>query len=102
MTQLQSLRDECLAALGNYASQAQKTCELLGEMEGRATSLDRLLAVVAQTQLEDEVQHLYLELRQRLFDFFYRTEFPGPEPVRALGKTMTKAHEPSEPVTRLV
>ena len=68
MTERQLLRDKCLNALSNYMLQAQKTCELLGDIEGNALSLDRLLAILEQTQVEDEVQQSYMALRERLFD----------------------------------
>ena len=68
MTERQLLRDECLNALSNYVGQARKTCELLGGIEGDTLSLDRLLAILAHTQAEEEVQKVYLILRQRLFD----------------------------------
>jgi hypothetical protein len=68
VTQIQVLREECLAALGHYAREAQKTCELLGEIEGAAPSLDQLLSVSAQSQCEDNALESYLLLRQRLFD----------------------------------
>jgi hypothetical protein len=71
MTQLQSLREECLTALEAYTRQAQKTCELLADVESPEPSLDRLFAVVAQTKTEDKQQHEYLMLRQRLFDMLY-------------------------------
>jgi hypothetical protein len=71
MTQLQSLREECLSALEAYARQAQKTCELLADSETPEPSVDRLFAVVAQTENEDKQQHTYLRLRQRLFDMLY-------------------------------
>jgi hypothetical protein len=68
MIQLQSLRDECLTALANYAREAQKTCELLGEIEGTTPSLDRLLSVSAQAQAEDNAMKSYFVLRERLFE----------------------------------
>ena len=68
MTERQLLRDECLKALSNYVSQAQKTCELLGDIETNSLSLERLLAILAHTQTEDETQKMYMVLRQRLFD----------------------------------
>ena len=68
---LQSLRDDCLVALENYARQAQKTCALLGDAEDPAPALDRLLALAAQTKAEDSEQQVYLNLRQRLFDMLY-------------------------------
>lgn len=71
MTQLKSLREECLTALEAYARQAQKTCELLAESETPEPSMDRLFAVVAQTENENRQQHEYLMLRQRLFDMLY-------------------------------
>lgn len=71
MTQLESLREECLTALETYARQAQKTCELLADTETPEPSVDRLFAVVAQTENEDKQQHEYLMLRQRLFDILY-------------------------------
>jgi hypothetical protein len=79
VTQRQLLRDECLNALRNYVCQAQRTCELLGDVEGNALSVDRLLAILAQTQAEDEVQQSYMVLRQRLFDVLHGTEFHDPE-----------------------
>jgi hypothetical protein len=71
MTPVQSLREERLVALENYTRQAQKTCELLGEVEEPAQALDRLLAIAAETQAEDSEQQVYLGLRQRLFDMLY-------------------------------
>jgi hypothetical protein len=68
VTQIQLLREECLAALSNYTREAQKTCELLGDVEGTAPSLDQLLSVSAQTHCEDSELESYLVLRQRLFD----------------------------------
>ena len=68
MIQLQSLREECLTALANYAREAQKTCELLGEIEDTTPSLDRLLSVSAQAQAEDNALKSYLVLRERLFE----------------------------------
>jgi DNA replicative helicase MCM subunit Mcm2 (Cdc46/Mcm family) len=68
VTERQLLRDECLHALSKYVRQARKTCELLGGIEGDTLSLDRLLAILAHTQAEEEVQKVYLALRQRLFD----------------------------------
>lgn len=75
MTNRQLLRDHCLNALGKYVRQAQKTCELLGDIDGNEPSVDRLLAILEQTQAEDEVQESYLLLRQRLFDQLNETEF---------------------------
>jgi hypothetical protein len=68
VTQIQVLREECLTALRHYAREAQRTCELLGEIEGAAPSLDQLLSVSAQSQCEDNALESYLLLRQRLFD----------------------------------
>jgi hypothetical protein len=73
VTERQLLRDKCLNALSNYMRQAQKTCELLGDIEGDALSLDRLLAILEQTQVEDKVQQSYMELRERLFDVLNET-----------------------------
>jgi hypothetical protein len=83
VTERQLLRDECLSALLNYVRQAKKTCELLGEIEGNSLSLERLLAILAQTQAEDEVQQSYMELRQRLFDMSIGTELRDSESARA-------------------
>ncbi|PYU36381.1 MAG: hypothetical protein DMG31_01205 [Acidobacteria bacterium] len=85
MTERQLLRDECLNALSNYVRQAQKTCELLGDIEGNSFSLDRLLAILAHTQAEQEVQKSYLALRQRLFDGLIRTELSDNETSGAGG-----------------
>jgi hypothetical protein len=68
MIQIQSLREECLTALANYAREAQKTCELLGEIEGTKPSLDQLLSVCAQAKAEDNALKSYLVLRHRFFD----------------------------------
>jgi hypothetical protein len=68
MPQLHSLRDKCLTAFGSYAQQAQRTCLLLGDLEGNSDPLDRLLAILAQTQAEDQAQAAYLLLRQQLFE----------------------------------
>jgi hypothetical protein len=91
VTQRQFLRDECLKALGNYVCQAQKTCELLGDVESNALSVDRLLAILAQTQAEDEVQQSYMVLRQRLFDVLQGAEFQDSESLRAPGNAITDA-----------
>jgi hypothetical protein len=75
VTERQLLRDECLSALLNYVRQAKKTCELLGEIEGNSLLLERLLAILAQTQAEDKVQQSYMALRQRLFDMSIGAEY---------------------------
>jgi hypothetical protein len=63
----QALREQCLHALSNYVRQAQKTCELLSNDEDQSLSLERLLAILAHTQAEDDIRNSYIELRQRLF-----------------------------------
>jgi hypothetical protein len=68
MSTLQCLRDQCLAAFGNYAQEVEKTCGLLGDLEDSSVpALDRLLAILAQTQSEDQAQEAYVLLRQELF-----------------------------------
>lgn len=68
MSTLQCLRDQCLTAFGNYAQEAQRTCTLLGDLEDSSLpALDRLLAILAQTEVEDQAQEAYLHLRQQLF-----------------------------------
>jgi hypothetical protein len=79
--QRQRLLDECLNVLSDYVSQAQRTCELLRNVEGDSLSLDRLLAIVASTQAEDELQSSYMLLRQRLFGLLISNR-REPEPVR--------------------
>jgi hypothetical protein len=74
LTERQLLRDECLKALSNYVRQAQKTCEFLGDLEGNSLSLGRLLSLLAHTQAEEEIQKVYMALRQRLFDGLIATE----------------------------
>jgi hypothetical protein len=83
VTQRQLLRDECLNALSNYVRQAQKTCALLGGMEEDSLSLDQLLAILAHTQAEDEIQKSYMVLRQRLFDLSIGAELHDPESQKA-------------------
>lgn len=68
MSQPYPLLDKCLIALANYAQEAQKTCGLLGDLEDSSDPLDRLLAILAQTQVEDQAQQAYLLSRQQLFD----------------------------------
>jgi hypothetical protein len=69
MSTLQCLRDQCITAFQNYAQEAQKTCGLLGDLENSSEpALDRLLAILAQTQVEDQAQETYVLLRQRLFE----------------------------------
>jgi hypothetical protein len=68
MPRIQSLHDMCVKALENYAQEAQKTCELLCDLEGNPDTLDRLLALMERTQIEDQAQRAYLLLRQQLFD----------------------------------
>ena len=63
-----SLCDNCLAAFGKYAQEAQKTCGLFGELENDAAPVERLLGILAQTQAEDQAHQAYLLLRQRLFE----------------------------------
>jgi len=67
MSQLYCLRDKCLQLL-DYTREVEKTCGLLGELEDGAASLDRLLAILEQTQIEDRAQEAYFLLRQRLFE----------------------------------
>ena len=68
MPQLQSLRDECLTAFGKYAQEVQKTCGLLSNLQAGPARLDRLLAILEQTRLEDQAQEAYVLLRQQLFN----------------------------------
>lgn len=68
MPELHCLRDKCLTAFGNYAHEAQKTCELLGDVEESSDPLGWLLAILAQTQAEEHAQAAYLLLRQELFE----------------------------------
>ena len=67
MSQHQVLRDECFNALSDYVRQAHKTCELLSNIEDQTLSFERLLAILAHAQAENDVHKSYLELRQRLF-----------------------------------
>jgi hypothetical protein len=84
VTARQLLRDECLNALSNYVRQAQKTCELLGDLEGNSLSLGQLLALLANTQAEDEIQKVYMTLRQRLFDGLIATELRQTDSSRGI------------------
>jgi hypothetical protein len=68
MPQLHCLLDKCLTAFGNYTQEAQKTCVLLGKLEDGPASLDQLLAILEQTQVEDHAQEAYCLLRQQLFE----------------------------------
>jgi hypothetical protein len=68
VSHLHCLRDQCLTAFGTYAQEAQKTCGLLGDLEASSLPLDRLLAILAQTQAEDQAQEAYMLLRKRLFE----------------------------------
>jgi hypothetical protein len=83
VTERQLLRDECLNALSNYVFQAQKTCELLGDIEGNSPSIDHLLAILAHTQMEDETQKIYMVLRHRLFDGLMGQPLQDSESFRA-------------------
>jgi hypothetical protein len=74
VTQRQVLCDECLYVLSNYVRQAQRTCELLGDLKGDALTLDQLLAILAQAQAEDEIQKSYMVLRQRLVGLLFGVE----------------------------
>ncbi|HZP33808.1 MAG TPA: hypothetical protein VFB23_10650 [Candidatus Acidoferrales bacterium] len=69
MPQPHILRDNCLAAFGKYAQEAQKTCGLLSELGKDPAPMERLLAILAQTQAEDQAHEAYLLLRRRLFEF---------------------------------
>jgi hypothetical protein len=71
---LHCLRDKCLTAFGSYTREALKTCALLGELEDGPASLDRLFAILEQTQLEDQAQEAYLLLRQELFELLGNSE----------------------------
>ena len=84
MTERQRLRDECLNALSNYVLQAQKTCELLGDIETNSLSLERLLAILAYTQSEEETQKIYMVLRHRLFDGLIGNALQDSESFRAI------------------
>jgi hypothetical protein len=74
MPQLHCLRDKCLTAFESYTLEAQKTCALLGELEDGPASLDRLFAILEQTQVEDQAQEAYLLLREQLFELLGNTE----------------------------
>jgi hypothetical protein len=84
VTERQRLRDECLNALSSYVLHAQKTCELLGDIETNSLSLERLLAILACTQTEDETQKMYMVLRQRLFDGLIGNALQDSESFRAI------------------
>jgi hypothetical protein len=66
VSQPQSLGEECIAAFENYAREARKTCQLLGEAELTAPSGNQLLAILSQAQIETDLRELYLSLRRRL------------------------------------
>jgi hypothetical protein len=68
MAHLHPLCDKCLSAFGNYAQEAQKTCGLLGELGDSSVTLEKLLAILAQTQVEDQAQEAYQLLRHQLFE----------------------------------
>lgn len=68
MPQLQYLLDKCLTAFGNYAREVRKTCGLLGDLEDDPASLEWLLAILEQAQVEDRALQAYLLLRQQLFE----------------------------------
>ena len=68
MPQLQCLLDKCLAAFGNYAREVRTTFGLLSDLENYPASLEWLLAIAEQTQVEDRAQQAYLLLRQQLFE----------------------------------
>jgi hypothetical protein len=72
MSQDQVLREACLNALSNYVRQAQRTCELLSNAQDQSLSLEQLLAILAHTQIENDIQKSYIELRQRLFHVLIR------------------------------
>lgn len=83
MSQDQVLRDQCLNAFSNYIRQAQKTCELLSNGKDQSLSLERLLAILAHTQAENDIRKSYIELRQRLFHTLIETAIT-PDPARAI------------------
>jgi hypothetical protein len=62
----QSLGEECLEAFENYAREARKTCQLLGEAELTAPSGEQLLAILSQAQIESDLRELYVSLRRSL------------------------------------
>lgn len=68
MSEIQILRQECLAALASYTREAEKTFELFGDMNDGAVPMDRLLSIWAQAQTENETCKRYLIMRQRLFE----------------------------------
>ena len=68
VTTREVLREKSLNAFQHYAEEAGKTCGLLGDLEDKSMPLDRLLALLAQTQAEDQAQEAYLLLRQQLFE----------------------------------
>ena len=68
MPQPYCLRDKCLTALGNYVQEAEKTCGLLGDLDDSPLPFDRLLAILAQIEVEDQAQGTYELLRQQLFE----------------------------------
>lgn len=74
MSQVHCLTDKCLTAFENYTREAEKTCGLLGELECGPASLDRLLAILEQTQIEGQAQEAYLLLRQQLFELLQNTD----------------------------
>jgi hypothetical protein len=82
VTTRELLREECLKAFQNYVEQAGKTCGLLGDLEDKSVPLNRLLALLAQTQAEDQAQKAYVLLRQQLFEVLEPSQAVDIEPAR--------------------
>lgn len=79
MDQPRHLRDDCLSALENYAREARKTCELLGEIGLTRASAERLLPILAQAEVERDSKEFYLSVRQCLCEAAMNAlEVPGP------------------------
>jgi|SRR5215469_16058684 len=76
MPELQRLRDQCLTAFGKYVQEAEKTFGLFGDLGELPVSLDRLLGILEQTQIEGRAQEAYLLLRQQLFELLEGVESP--------------------------
>ena len=63
-------------AFGKYVQEAQKTFGLFCDLGELPVSLDRLLAILEQTQIEGRAQEAYLLLRQQLFELLEGVESP--------------------------
>jgi hypothetical protein len=62
------LLEECREALKLYIAEAEKTCAVLSQFKGKRLDMNGRQRITAQCSTENEMQHRYMRVRERLFE----------------------------------